>query len=445
MRVPKGLYGALCRWGLFLCCSGFFLFAARADAEIARFSFITEPQIVPAAEMSGVCTIQAQNVAGEGQQSEETIDLSFSSTSATGEFLGATGEPVRTVMNKGTANRTFYYRDVSIGTHALTVTAIGRVSRQSWTARQQIIVGQAASAPVPSPPAVSAAVPGASAPTSGSIPASSPTSAIESRAGLDRTVIAGASTDFRGTAIGLIGGPIDNARFWWNFGDGAAAPGPAVSHIFRAPGTYTAGLHVSSGIYAASDYVTVTVVPNKVAITEVIGGDAGFIRLRNGSDATVDIGGWIIEAGDGRRFVLPPATMIRGKSDIALTHQVTGLSGVPSLSVRFPDGSPAFVYLPEPLVPKRDLAPVPILSEVAASVPSPSTKTVQQKINADKSAVPLSARDAASSSPPAASAASAEMRQMRQMPESSSGYFFFGLAALLSAGASAVFLFLKRF
>lgn len=420
--------GALGYWGLFLCCAGFFLFfPARADAAIARFIFTTEPQAIPAAELSGACTIQAQNIGGEAQQSEETIDLSFSSTSATGEFLSAIGEPVRTVMNKGTANRTFYYRDASLGTHTLTVTAVGRISRQSWVVSQEISVGSAASAPAPAA--------GAPAPAgSVSVSAVPPTPAIEARAGSDRTAVTGAPVDFTGTAIGLLKEPIDNARFWWNFGDGSAADGKDVSHIFRAPGTYTAGLHVSSGVYAASDYTTVTVISNKVAILEVAGGEQGFIRMRNGSEATVDIGGWMIAAGDGRKFVLPPHTLIRGKSDVALTHTVTGLSDAGPLSVHFPDGTLSFVYTDEPVAPAQDTTPAPLVAAVAAS--SGSTAGAFQKTNTDTPIIPSGAYGIVSSSPSVASL---------RMSASSSGSSFLLLAALLSAGASAGFLFLKKF
>lgn len=429
MRAQRALY----KWGLFLCCSGLFLFAARADAQITRFVFITEPQTVAAQELSGAYTIQAQDAAREARQSEETIDLTFSSTSATGEFLSATGEPVRTVMNKGTANRTFYYRDATAGTHTLTVVAVGRVSGQTWTASQKIAVGSVASAPAPAALAPALDAP---APSSGSVSALPPAPAIEARAGPDRTAIAGTSVDFKGMAIGLLGAPIDNARFWWNFGDGAVTEGKDASHIFRAPGTYTAGLHVSSGVYAASDYATIAVIPNKVIIKEVIAGEGGFIRIRNESDATVDIGGWAIAAADGRKFMLPPYTMVRGKSDIALAHTVTGLSGAVPLRVHFPDGSLAFVYADEPAAPARDSAPsVPIIAAAVPPVPVAQIETADTK--SDQATATASLHDEAPLPHPYAASAG--------MGAFAFSYSFFALAVFLSAGASAGFLLLKKF
>lgn len=416
---------------ILFCCALLLPLAARADSPIAGFSFITEPQTISAQELSGACTIQAQNAAGNPQQSDETIDLSFSSTSASGEFLSAAGDPVKTVMNKGTANRSFYYRDASAGTHTLTVVAVGRVSGQSWIARQQIVVGSGGSGSVSvvSAPAVGAA------PVSGSVSASPPAPAIEARAGPDRTAVAGASIDFTGAAIGLLGAPIENARFWWNFGDGATAEGMSVSHIFRVPGTYTVGLHISSGVYTGSDYVTVTVVPNKVVITEVVEGAQGFIRLWNGSEAAVDIGGWTITGGDGRKFVLPRSTMIRSKSDIALAHAVTGLSGVLSLQVHFPDGSFAFSYQSKPGTPEDTVTPVPISSIAVPPAPLARIETADAKSDQTTTTSP-SHEEAALSRSYAAPAG---------IGTPGVKHSFFALAALLSASASVGFLFLKRF
>lgn len=432
--------GAFFSLTLFLFCLSFFPPAARADSLIARFVFVTEPQSVPAGERSGACTVQAQNAVGNSQQSEETIDLVFSSTSASGEFLGETGDPVRTVMNKGTANRTFYYRDSSLGTHTLTVAAVGRISGKSWTVSQQITIESAGSAALPAVVLPAASIP----PGFGVVSPAPSTPGIEARAGSDRTVVAGASVDFAGTAIGLLGIPIDNARFWWNFGDGATAEGIRVSHAFRAPGTYMVGLHVSSGAYAGSDYATITVVPNKVEVVEVVGGEAGFIRLRNGSEALVDIGGWIMEADGGARFILPAHTMIRGKSDAAFLHTITGFSRATALTVRFPDGSVAFRYSPEPA------APLPLsLPPRNNTVSAPITAFGVVSVAKQKYAEPASDTEPARESTPSPAAA----RVSSSLPYSASGFagsspagsLFLALAALLSAGASAAFLFLKKF
>ena len=268
-----------------------------------------------------------------------------------------------------------------------------------------------------------------------------PAPTIEARAGRDRTAITGASVDFEGTAIGLLGVPIDNARFWWNLGDGATAEGRRVSHVWRVPGTYITGLSVSSGAYAAADYITVTVVPNKVAITEVTQGSTGFIRLSNGSDAAVDLSGWIIEEGEIRRFILPIHTMMRGRGEAALAHAVTGLSGTAPLRVRFPDGSVAFDYQPKSAASTPESAPAPAPAPAAlmhAPLPSVVPETTRQKADAPELSLAVPPGEVSSSSPHAPAAAIGTVG-------SGSGYGFLGLAALLSAGASVAFFWMKRF
>ena len=123
----------------------FFAAVAYAASNIAAFNFITEPQTINPGEFSGSLTIQSQDASGEKVNTAETIDLEFLSASPTGEFLNSSGNPVSAVMSKGTANRTFYYRDSASGVFTLNIKATGRESGQSWTATQNITVGQAQS------------------------------------------------------------------------------------------------------------------------------------------------------------------------------------------------------------------------------------------------------------------------------------------------------------
>lgn len=299
-------------------------------------------------------------------------------------------------------------------------------------------VSTASAAPTSSP----VAVPPESTSRAAALP---PPQTIEAHAGRDQTGVAGGVINFRGAAAGLTKEPIENARFWWNFGDGATAEGREATHVFRVPGTYLTGLHVSSGMYAASDYVTITVIPNKAEITDVTGGADGLVRMRNGSDATLDIGGWILKDAQGASFTLPPHTMIRAAGEMALTHAITGLSGVSVISVFFPDGSPAFVHMPVPAVSKQDTAvPVPMLHEVAVSAGAgagvseekPQSAPAVREKSSDKRDSPDIAGAEASSSPHIASAGTAA---------SHSGYAFLLLAILLSIGVSGGFLFLKNF
>jgi hypothetical protein len=123
---------------------GFFVFnTARADsALITQIKFTTTPQTINMNTVSAVLTTQTQKVVetiDTSEQVSETTTLNLNSTSGTGQFSSnaETWIPVTTLtMNTGSANRSFYYRDSTPGTHTLTVTAEGK----NWTAATQNVV-----------------------------------------------------------------------------------------------------------------------------------------------------------------------------------------------------------------------------------------------------------------------------------------------------------------
>lgn len=128
--------------------------SAYAAGDVSSIVFTTEPQSIKPDELSGPITIQTQDASGNSFQTPETIDLSFKSSSPTGEFLGGTGKSASKVtMSKNTANRTVYYRDTSEGSFTLTANARGRTSALEWSANQQITIsGTETSAPIESSP-----------------------------------------------------------------------------------------------------------------------------------------------------------------------------------------------------------------------------------------------------------------------------------------------------
>lgn len=169
-----------------------------------------------------------------------------------------------------------------------------------------------------------------------------PLQIIKAYAGEDRTVTAGSLVEFQGNALGLKNEPLENARFWWNFGDGETKEGKAISHSFRIPGNYTVGVHVSSGLYAASDYLLVKVVPNQLRIADVVPGETGFIKIANPGKTEIDVGGWILESG-GKQFVIPWKTKVAAEAEIAFANPITGILPIVSslVSILYPNGTVA--------------------------------------------------------------------------------------------------------
>lgn len=361
-----------------------------AASGIARFVCVTDPQTISPGKLSENLQIQAQDANGNEVKTEETIDLEFSSTSSTGEFLNASANPVSTVMSKGTANRFFYYRDSHVGVHTLTVKAQGRDSKMSWTVSQTIMIGSAPSPPPSPTPALPTSptptVPSGqgvgtptesvgAAPSSSSVPSSSseiaPSGKITADAGPDQTATAGSLVEFRGSAVGLKKEPLDMARFWWNFGDGETQEGRSTTHIFRMPGTYIVGLHVSSGEYSASDYATVRVLANQMRVSGVLPGGAGYLRLANPLNVEIEIGGWTIEDASKKQFFIPSRTKIAAGEELSFSNSVTGLLSDDKaypLTIRYPNETIAITYAPE-------ISSQPITTVSRSVTVSDSTKT----------------------------------------------------------------------
>lgn len=133
--------------------TGLFSFLAVATvvfADTSQFVFVTSTQSIVSNTLSGPITVQSQNELGGQESLTETFDFVLTSTSGTGQFLSSTGKSVSKTMAKGTANRTFYYYDSTLGTYTLTVTATGRTSKQKFETSQKIsIVSVLPPKPVP--------------------------------------------------------------------------------------------------------------------------------------------------------------------------------------------------------------------------------------------------------------------------------------------------------
>lgn len=110
---------------------------------ITQLNFTTAPQTIDANATSTVITIQTQNATSSLEKVSGTTTLNLTSTSATGEFSSNSTNWIAVAtltMSTNSANRSFYYRDTTAGTHTLTVTAsVGGVARE-WTPATQAIV-----------------------------------------------------------------------------------------------------------------------------------------------------------------------------------------------------------------------------------------------------------------------------------------------------------------
>lgn len=202
----------------------------------------------------------------------------------------------------------------------------------------------------------------ATSPLPSAMPRVSPIKTIHAYAGEDISSMVGVMLEFLGYAKGINDEAIDSSvRFFWNFGDGETQEGRSVTHIYRVPGTYVAGLHISSGEYAASDYIRIVIAPNLVSISGVVLGDEGYIRLANASDIDVDISGWNIRDNLGHTFIIPSRSKMARHGDIAIINSVTNLlkdSGSLPIHLFYPNGVEALTFFDNPIIPISQKAKV---------------------------------------------------------------------------------------
>ncbi len=372
------------------------------SAATVKFIFTTDPQTLAQGELSQSITVQSQDAEGKATTTVETIDLAFLGTSPTGEFLNASGTPVSTVMNKGTKNRTFYYRNQSAGNDTLTVKATGRTSGQSWSITQDIsITGSAGTPPAgtTTPPASSSSDTPAAAEATSQTTAPPPASSSGGAAVLPleqhifvgmkmpSRAVAGADIAFEAAAVGLKKEPLPTARFIWSFGDGATAEGKKVLHAYHLPASYAVLVEASSGEWSATDRTDITIVTPQITLSRVAEGTNGFIEVKNNGNDDLDLSRWFLRSGSAF-FSFPNGTILKKGNAVPFASVVTKLVvASDDAALLYPNGTEVvhYVALPAPAVqmtatepedtkvePRRELQPTPkakppILSEQTSS------------------------------------------------------------------------------
>jgi PKD repeat protein len=123
-------------------------------------------------------------------------------------------------------------------------------------------------------------------------------------AGEDRTVCANVPLAFDGS--GSTGGSRRIKSYEWDFGDGAFGVGPALSHVYARPGTYTARLTLT----VASDGACGNTADDTVTVTVTSAPEAAFTAQAPGTETpgracageTVRFDAGTASAADGRRI-----------------------------------------------------------------------------------------------------------------------------------------------
>jgi hypothetical protein len=176
-------------------------------------------------------------------------------------------------------------------------------------------------------------------------------------AGEDKIALAGADVIFEGKVLSAARKPLPNADLIWTFGDGGSDRGTQVRHIFHYPGRYVVLLDVISGDYIAKDQIFVEVVPPQIEISKVEYTDKSYVELFNNTIHTLDIGGFILQAGGltGTHFVIPKNTIILAGKKVIFPSEITRLLiKSDDVVLKFPSGDVIYSFTQKDKTEKQD-------------------------------------------------------------------------------------------
>jgi hypothetical protein len=149
---------------------------------------------------------------------------------------------------------------------------------------------------------------------------SPPTADIVLYMPFEKTVVAGAETDFSVFAMNRAGKPIDAATYLWAFGDGGQATGSTTKYRYLYPGRYIIQVEGGNGYVLGDAHTFVRVVAPEIIITGVLSGKYGnVITINNPNTYNISLSGWKLSI-NGALFSFP-------KNTILLGNEVTSISG----------------------------------------------------------------------------------------------------------------------
>ena len=339
--------------------SPIFITSAVSDS-ITKLVFTSEPITVAPNELSSQITVQLQNSLGASEETSETVDVLFTSSSATGEFLNSSGSTVTKTMSTGTANKNFYYRDSSAGTHTITIMATGRVSGFSVSTSQSIVVGNNTGSQVQGTSTSNSVTPVQIGGSSGGVWGSGEeeTDDFSVSIGKNRTGLVGVPIYFTATLSPR--SYEGEAEIIWSFGDGVGALGAASHHSFLFPGDYVVVARARVGSEFATARIIVRVQPLGVSISEVTPGSEGYILISNNSPTDAHLGNFSLNKS-AQVFRLPQDFVIMQGASLRLSALVSGINpkGGDMVELRNPSGEVMSTYiLDEPQVELTDTASI---------------------------------------------------------------------------------------
>ncbi len=397
---------------------------------IASLVFTTNPQTVAGNTASQAITVQAENSAGTAEKVSETNDVTFTSTSATGQFLNSTGGAVSGTMSTNTSSRTFYYEDSTAGTFTLTVTIKGRTSGKQFSVTQAITI-TSSSGNLLSPDNSNASSTDNSSSNSNSpsnnsnedssdayssqetIYVATDNESFDLSIGRNRLVAVGEPVSFEAKIISTnpsYGGTL----FHWAFGDGTEWNGISATHTYEYPGNYIVVVNASRYSDTAVAEARIKVVSPDVTISKITGDS---LVLENDGGDEINLGGWVV-ADAVNRFTVPQDTIISPHSSITVSGKVMKTRQFSVSATLYDPSEKEIAYAPVGFV-----APIALSTRANTEDTAVQTLPVPHKIfqkTAAVSSTPKVATNLASSSAAAV---------IYTVPRTSDGHFLSGITS----------------
>lgn len=311
---------------------------------------------------------------------------------------------------------------------------VSGIGESTYNNLKDLITVSSGSTPQQSPPAdqgatTTAAAATVSTPVYAPVPSyvPPPTPTLFADAGEDRTVIVGAHVEYEGRAYNKDKEYVENARFHWNFGDGATAEGASVLHHYEYPGTYVAVLSIAKDRESVSDRIIVRAEPAQLGFTV---SQDGSVTIENAAGRDIDLSRWVVRAFL-REFLLPEDTIVLAGSSIRISPKLLGFFAGLEAELAYPNGALALKANQTSAFTAVQTAPqTTARSETVVAIPAAPASRVQQIATSDPKQEDESI--VATVTPQVASVAAA--------PRASSGtYWWLGAFALAGlTGASAV-------
>lgn len=158
----------------------------------------------------------------------------------------------------------------------------------------------------------------------------------------EKTVVAGADSNFTTYGMTRGGNNIEGLTFSWSYGDGGQGEGTTTLYRYVYPGRYLAKVEAGNGHVLGNASMKIRVVSPDIAITKVDTGKYGlYVDIYNPNNYDLDLSQWKLSF-DGKAFPFPKNTIILGGetthfSGIAMGFASTTINQNSVVKILFPN------------------------------------------------------------------------------------------------------------